>query len=129
VIAPARTGRESNSKTAVTKTAHTKSGILCIKRPGALMLRIVTIKLIAPKIDAAPDKCKLKIAKSTEGPGCPCIPERGGYTVHPVPAPPSTSDENTNNNNEGGNNQKLILFIRGNAMSGAPIKIGTNQFP
>jgi hypothetical protein len=29
---------------------------------------MVTIKLIEPKIDAAPDKCKLKIAKSTEGP-------------------------------------------------------------
>jgi hypothetical protein len=30
---------------------------------------------------------------------------------------------------EGGNNQKLILFIRGKAISGAPIMIGTNQFP
>jgi len=28
----------------------------------------VTIKLIAPAMDEAPDKCKLKIAKSTEGP-------------------------------------------------------------
>jgi len=26
------------------------------------------MKLIDPKIDAAPDKCKLKIAKSTEPP-------------------------------------------------------------
>jgi len=26
------------------------------------------MKLIDPKMDAAPDKCKLKIAKSTEGP-------------------------------------------------------------
>ena len=26
-------------------------------------------------------------------------------------------------------NQKLILFRRGNAMSGAPIMIGTNQLP
>jgi hypothetical protein len=33
-----------------------------------LILTIVTIKLIAPKIDPAPDKCKLKIAKSTAGP-------------------------------------------------------------
>jgi len=36
--------------------------------PGARILKIVTIKLIAPKIDDAPAKCKLKIAKSTEGP-------------------------------------------------------------
>ena len=28
-----------------------------------------------------------------------------------------------------GNNQKEILFILGKAMSGAPIIIGTNQFP
>lgn len=37
--------------------------------PGNLILMTVVIKLIAPKIDAAPDKCKLKIAKSTAGPG------------------------------------------------------------
>ena len=34
------------------------------------MLKIVTIKLIAPKIDAAPERCKLKIAKSTDAPEC-----------------------------------------------------------
>jgi len=33
-------------------------------------LKIVTIKFIDPNIEAAPDKCKLKIAKSTEGPEC-----------------------------------------------------------
>ncbi len=30
---------------------------------------------------------------------------------------------------EGGKSQKLRLFIRGNAISGAPIIRGTNQFP
>jgi len=30
---------------------------------------------------------------------------------------------------EGGKSQNLILFIRGKAMSGAPIINGTNQFP
>jgi len=53
----------------------------------------------------------------------------GGYTVQPVPAPVSTKLELNNNNKETGNNQKLILFIRGNAISGAPIIIGTNQLP
>lgn len=33
------------------------------------------------------------------------------------------------NKNEGGNNQNLRLFIRGKAISGAPIIKGTNQFP
>ena len=30
---------------------------------------------------------------------------------------------------EGGSSQNLMLFIRGNAMSGAPSIIGTSQFP
>jgi len=29
----------------------------------------------------------LKIAKSTEGPACPLMLLKGGYRVHPVPAP------------------------------------------
>jgi len=37
--------------------------------------------------------------------------------------------EANSNNNDGGNNQKLMLFIRGNAISGAPIIKGTNQLP
>jgi hypothetical protein len=68
VIAPANTGKDNNNKNAVIRTDQTNNGILCINKPGALILNIVTIKLIAPKIDAAPDKCKLKIAKSTDGP-------------------------------------------------------------
>jgi len=39
---------------------------------------IVTIKLIAPAIDEAPETCKLKIAKSTAGPECASIPLNGG---------------------------------------------------
>jgi len=31
--------------------------------------------------------------------------------------------------NEKGSNQNEMLFMRGNAMSGAPIMIGTNQLP
>ena len=38
-------------------------------------------------------------------------------------------EERSNKDREGGNNQKLRLFRRGNAISGAPIKMGTNQFP
>jgi hypothetical protein len=90
---------------------------------------IVTIKLIAPIIDDAPARCKLKIAKSTAGPECATMPDKGGYMVHPVPAPISAIVEINNNKREGINNQKLILFNLGNAISGAPIRIGTNQFP
>jgi len=129
VIAPANTGKDNNNKNAVIKTAHTNKGNLCINIPGARILKIVTIKLIDPKIEDAPAICKLKIAKSTEGPECACPLDNGGYTVQPVPAPVSTKLEDNNNTNAGGNNQKLILFKRGNAISGAPIIIGTNQLP
>jgi len=49
--------------------------------------------------------------------------------VHPVPAPVSTKADKTRQISDGGNNQKLMLFIRGNAISGAPIIKGTNQLP
>jgi hypothetical protein len=39
---------------------------------------MVVIKLIAPIIDDAPAICKLKIAKSTEGPACAIAPDNGG---------------------------------------------------
>lgn len=57
------------------------------------------------------------------------MPARGGYTVQPVPAPASTIDEASRSRNEGGRSQKLMLFIRGNAISGAPIISGINQLP
>ena len=56
-------------KNAVTNIDHENKGILCKVIPGALMLRIVVIKFIAPKIEEAPATCKLKIAKSIAGPG------------------------------------------------------------
>jgi len=46
-----------------------------------------------------------------------------------VPAPNSTKLEHNNNNIEGINNQKLKLFKRGKAISGAPMNKGTNQLP
>lgn len=114
---------------AVTNTDHTNNGNLSHVIPGALILTIVVIKFIAPNIEDIPAKCKLTIAISTDPPECPIIPANGGYTVQPVPAPSSTNDDPINIINAGGNNQKLILFNRGNAISGAPMYIGTNQFP
>lgn len=46
-----------------------------------------------------------------------------------MPAPASTVEEASRRRKEGGRSQKLILFIRGNAMSGAPIISGTSQLP
>lgn len=53
----------------------------------------------------------------------------GGYTVQPVPAPLSTRDDISSKVKAGGSNQNLMLFKRGNAMSGAPSIKGTNQLP
>jgi hypothetical protein len=68
VIAPARTGRDKSSKTAVTITAQPNNANLCNLIPGVLMFNIVTIKFIAPNKLLTPDKCKANIAKSTLGP-------------------------------------------------------------
>ena len=78
VIAPANTGSDNKSKKAVTSIDHTKRGILCNVMPGALILNIVVIKLIAPRIEEAPAICKEKIARSTAGPGAPREADKGG---------------------------------------------------
>jgi hypothetical protein len=41
------------------------------------MFRIVVMKLIAPRIEAAPARCSAKMPKSTAGPGWP-EDEKGG---------------------------------------------------
>jgi len=58
VIAPAKTGKESKSNQAVIQTAHTNNGVRFAAIPGARIFVIVTIKLIAPKIEEIPAKCK-----------------------------------------------------------------------
>lgn len=55
--------------------------------------------------------------------------DRGGYTVHPVPAPDSVKLPAKRSVREGGRSQNLKLFIRGKAISGAPIISGISQFP
>lgn len=129
VIAPARTGSERRRRMAVKKTDHTNKGVLSQSIPGVRILIIVVIKFTAPKMEDAPAKCRLKIDKSTEAPACAIPADSGGQTVHPVPAPLSTSPPLNNKINDGGKSQNLILFIRGKAISGAPIINGTNQFP
>lgn len=90
VMAAASTGSASRSITAVINTDHTNKGMLNIGIDLGFILMHVVMKLIAPRMDEAPAKCREKIARSTEGPEWTRFPERGGYTVHPVPAPAST---------------------------------------
>jgi hypothetical protein len=65
VIAPAKTGRDRRRRIEVINTDQTNKGIES-KDEKDLMFKIVVIKLIAPKMEEMPAKCKLKIAKSTE---------------------------------------------------------------
>jgi hypothetical protein len=43
-----------SKRIAVTNKAQTNKGILCIVKPGALILSIVVIKLMAPKREETP---------------------------------------------------------------------------
>lgn len=113
VIAPAKTGKLNNNKTAVINTDQTNNGSRFINIPLQRILKIVTIKLIAPAIEDAPAKCRAKIPASTEAPECAKTPLNGGYKVHPDPTPDSTKADNTNNDNDGGSNHNEILFILG----------------
>jgi hypothetical protein len=102
VIAEAKTGNDSSSKKDVIRMDQTNKFNLWNLRLFVLMLIIVQIKFIAPNKDAIPAKCKLKIAKSTEPPECDIIPDKGGYTVHPVPTPVSHNIELTSSIKEEG---------------------------
>ena len=68
-----KTGSDSSSRNAVTSTDQTKSGILCSVMPGARMLKIVVMKLMAPRIEEAPARCSARMAKSMAGPGVPFV--------------------------------------------------------
>jgi len=129
VIAPANTGSESRRRMAVINTDQQNRGIFSNGRVFDRILIIVEMKLIAPIMDLIPAMCREKIVRSTEGPEWEVTLDSGGYTVHPVPDPDPTNELEINKIKEGGKSQNLMLFIRGKAMSGAPIIRGTNQFP
>ena len=114
---------------AVIFTAHTNKGIRSNRRPFHRILITVVIKFRAPRIEETPARCREKMARSTDGPACARLPDKGGYTVHPVPTPFSTAAEDTSRVREGGSNQNLMLLSRGNAISGAPSIRGRSQFP
>ena len=61
----------------MTSIDQANSGILCSVMPGARMFRIVVMKLIAPRIEAAPARWSERMPKSSAGPGWPTV-ESGG---------------------------------------------------
>ena len=55
--------------------------------------------------------------------------ERPAAAEAVAPGSPSTNSDISSSVNEAGSSQNEMLFMRGNAMSGAPIMSGTNQLP
>ena len=77
------------------------------------MLMMVVMKLMAPRIEETPARCREKIVRSTEAPAWARLPARGGYTVQPVPAPASTIEDARSNRKEGGRSQNLYYLSEG----------------
>jgi len=69
VIAPAKTGNDSNSNTAVRNTDQINKGRSSNINPFLRMFTIVVIKFAEPRIELTPARCKEKIPKSTDAPG------------------------------------------------------------
>lgn len=69
IVRPAAsTGNVIRSRTAVIITDQVKRLRFSSDIPLALMLKIVTIRLIEPSRDESPDRCSEKITRSTDEP-------------------------------------------------------------
>ncbi len=92
------------------------------------MFRKVVIMLMAPRIDEAPDRWTAKITRSIDMPTSFEV-DSGGYITQPTPEPrppesPGANSEQIASVVPATYIQNDRLFIRGNAMSGAPIISG-----
>lgn len=68
VIPAAKTGKDRSRRTAVIITDHTNKGVWYCDMAGGFILITVVMKLMAPKIEDTPARCKEKIVRSTEAP-------------------------------------------------------------
>ena len=125
VTAPASTGITAMSRNAVISQVQQKIGIFSRSTPGARMLRMVAMMLIAPMIELMPIMWMAKITKATLLPPCS---DNGGYSVQPPAGPPPGRNRVSSSRlKANGMIQNDQLFMRGSAMSGAPICSGTIQ--
>jgi len=125
----ANTGIATTSKNEVITTDTTNRVVRCGAIPSGRIFAPVVTKLILAKIDDIPAMCSPRIKNSRAGAGCPSQAERGGYNVHPVPTPSSTSLDMRSKTVAAGSNQNLRLFKRAKTISGAASNKGTAQFP
>ena len=119
------TGVAMTTRTLVTSTVQARIGILNRVIPGARILKIVTRKLMPPRIELVPISVRPTIHRSVPVP-LYFGPESGGYSVQPeAAAPPETRKPEAISSPPSGSSQNDRALIRGNAMSGAPIWSGT----
>lgn len=78
VIAPARTGRDRRRRIVVILTDQMNKGTRSIRYPWTRRLITVVMKLIEPRIEDVPARCREKIARSTEGPAWAVFLASGG---------------------------------------------------
>jgi hypothetical protein len=113
-IAPAKSGRKRNPLRNVIIRDHKYVGILYKDFPGTWELIKIATKLIAPKIDEVPAKCKLKIAKSILGNSDMLVQL---VSVNPAAAPTKVKVERIHNTKEGPTSKNETLFMRENEYS------------
>ena len=74
-------------------TVHTNSGMRNHVIPRARMLWIVTMKLIAPRIDEIEVRWMARIQRSWPLPGSKACSESGGYEYQPARAAPPAENQ------------------------------------
>src|SRR6202158_227775 len=117
VTAPASTGITAISREAVISQVHTNSGMSNSVIPGARMFTMVTMTLMAPRIEEAPIRWIEKISIGKDAPVCSTS---GGYMVQPpAGAPPGTNSDDSSSVNANGRIQELKLFGGGGAQFAA----------
>lgn len=120
VIAPANIGRDSRSSITVTRMEMQKRLTFLPFIAHGLIVRMVLIKLMAPRMEESPARWRLNIVKSTFFRLWPRRSERGGYKVHPAPTRSSNIKAFSRAIKDGGRSQKLTLLSLGKAISGQP---------
>lgn len=128
VIMVSRTASDNYSYMAIIGVDQINNGVWYWGMSAGFLLKIVVIQVIAPRPEETAAKCKDKVVRSSEAPAWARLLARGGCTLQPVQEAASTTDD-MKRNKEGGSSQKLTAFLPGNALSGAPVTGGTNQFP
>ena len=123
MIRPAvTTGMENSSSTLVTSWVQQNIGMRSRVMPGARSWKMVTRKLIDPRMELMPGMMRPSTSRSTPVSGV-CV-ESGAYIVQPVGAPPNRNDSSMSAP-PARSIQNDSALMRGKAMSAAPTWSGT----